>query len=204
MNTIKDQLLKLGLKSQPESKKLPNLKESSKDELSTKDSFLEYFISASVNKAGLDVFFENISMLGLRLSKTDKKKLWQIYNSIIEKNFLDVTTLSEELGTINLVSALNRFLHKEKTNDQKVKYKEKTRKNKVAHKPSLIFEKPSTKDKIEQIRGTIQIGFGLESKVKIARVKRVDVLLDDKTMPVKSSDKSIIYAAGWSLKDTKD
>lgn len=30
MNTIKDQLLKLGLKSQPESEKLPNLKDSSK------------------------------------------------------------------------------------------------------------------------------------------------------------------------------
>lgn len=204
MNTIKDQLLKLGLKSQPESEKLPNLKDSSKDELSTKDSFLEYFISASVNKAGLDVFFKNISMLGLRLSKTDKKKLWQIYNSVIEKNFLDVTTLSEELGTINLVSASIRFLHKEKTNDQKVKYRKKTGQNKAAHEPSLIFEKPSTKDKIEQIRGTVQIGFGLESKVKTARVKRVDVLLDDKTMPVKSSDKSIIYAAGWSLKDTKD
>ncbi len=99
---------------------------------------------------------------------------------------------------------MHRFLHKEKTNDQKVKYRKKTGQNKAAHEPSLIFDKPSTKDKIEQIRGTVQIGFGLESKVKTARVKRVDVLLDDKTMPVKSSDKSIIYAAGWSLKDTKD
>ena len=47
----------------------------------------------------------------------------------------------------------------------------------------------------------VQIGFGLESKVKIPRVRTSDVVKDAHTTATKEQDKHILYAAGWSLSE---
>ncbi|WP_426935120.1 hypothetical protein [Pseudomonas fulva] len=49
-------------------------------------------------------------------------------------------------------------------------------------------------------RSRVQIGLGVQSTFVPKNVKRDSVVLDDKTTPTKTTDKSILYAAGWSLK----
>lgn len=49
-------------------------------------------------------------------------------------------------------------------------------------------------------RSRVQIGLGLQSTFIPKKIKRDSVVLDEKTTPTKTTDKSILYAAGWSLK----
>lgn len=49
----------------------------------------------------------------------------------------------------------------------------------------------------------VQIGLGVETKVKIPRVKASDVVKDEHTTVSKKQDKHILYAAGWILSDSK-
>lgn len=49
-------------------------------------------------------------------------------------------------------------------------------------------------------RSRVQIGLGVQSTFIPKKVKRDSVVLDDKTTPTTTTDKSILYAAGWSLK----
>lgn len=46
----------------------------------------------------------------------------------------------------------------------------------------------------------VQIGLGVQSTFVPKKIKRDSVVLDEKTTPTKTTDKSILYAAGWSLK----
>ncbi|WP_419571267.1 hypothetical protein [Rheinheimera sp.] len=48
-----------------------------------------------------------------------------------------------------------------------------------------------------------QIGFGIESRVKLPRVKAVDVVKDEHTTAKGKVEKHILYAAGWTLTDSK-
>ena len=63
------------------------------------------------------------------------------------------------------------------------------RKKKQAKQPNLI--KP------------VQIGLGIETKVRIPRVKASDVVIDEHTTVSNKQDKHILYAAGWTLSDPK-
>jgi hypothetical protein len=75
-------------------------------------------------------------------------------------------------------------------------------------KHSLCNLKPKEKcrctvklKKYPEIVKPVQIGFGLESKVKIPRVRSSDVVKDPHTTAAKEQDKHILYAAGWSLSE---
>lgn len=46
----------------------------------------------------------------------------------------------------------------------------------------------------------VQIGYGLESSIKLAPVRRADVKLDAHTTPREKPNSHILYAAGWVLK----
>ena len=48
-----------------------------------------------------------------------------------------------------------------------------------------------------------QIGHGIESIVKLPRVKAVDVVKDEHTTTKRKAEKHILYAAGWTLTDSK-
>lgn len=55
--------------------------------------------------------------------------------------------------------------------------------------------------KLAKSNKTGRIGLGLESTFKPKRIKRSEVVLDEQTSTTEGKDKSIIYAAGWSLSE---
>lgn len=73
--------------------------------------------------------------------------------------------------------------------------------NKLSRKDEVEQFKRSVEN-IENSAQNIRIGLGLESKIKPSRVRREDVIQDTRTRKenVTGSDKSILYAAGFSLK----
>lgn len=52
--------------------------------------------------------------------------------------------------------------------------------------------------------GTVTIGLGLESTFKPKKIKRDSVVIDAHTRSSATHDKSIIYAAGWSINGAFD
>lgn len=97
-------------------------------------------------------------------------------------------------GMEKAVSGLNLLFPKkafkpaqtEGESDQLPRKKKRKRKNKLLETAATRF-KPT------------QIGYGLESSIQLAPVRRVDVKLDAHTTPSKKSDPHILYAAGWTL-----
>ncbi|MNJ08353.1 hypothetical protein D3C77_24630 [compost metagenome] len=52
--------------------------------------------------------------------------------------------------------------------------------------------------------GTVTIGLGLESTFKPKKIKRDSVVIDSRTRSTSTNEKSIIYAAGWSINGAFD
>lgn len=80
----------------------------------------------------------------------------------------------------------------------------KKKEKKLSKKDEVELFKRSIEN-IDNGAESIQIGLGLETKLKPSRVRREDVTQDTRTRKenVTGSDKSIIYAAGFSLKKDK-
>lgn len=93
----------------------------------------------------------------------------------------------------------------------RAKFEKKSRKNRdkilgITQKDKKIARdlkaaRPSVEDYIESMSDVPKIGLGLESDIKIRRIKIDEVVLDKHT---KSCDKEpqyhALYPAGWSLK----
>lgn len=68
---------------------------------------------------------------------------------------------------------------------------------------ALKRAQPSVEEYVSSMADVPKIGFGLESEIKIRKVKRDEVFLDEHTSSQHDNESKYpaIYPAGWSLKE---
>ena len=79
------------------------------------------------------------------------------------------------------------------------KYRSKKLRKKAKNSKKANLYESSRKPRASRPSETVSIGMGVEPQYKKERIKASEVTLDEVTAPIeKGSDKSILYAAGWS------
>ncbi|WP_198559918.1 DUF7195 family protein [Colwellia sp. 12G3] len=161
------------------------------------DKIINNIIKLIIVENGICKIHLDLQKLHLKLSPIEKKKLKGFHVSAISNNFLNETSLINFLRSINYPKAIARFTDKR----NKAKAKKKTKITKT-QKVQRITNLPanSIDDILETSSGLKKIGLGLESNVKISRVRAYEVIIDKNTSLDSTYDKSILYAAGWSIK----
>lgn len=193
-----------------------------RENTSTKDSllsngdslsqdFINEILSIVISNLSSQKCNSNVSALftenQLKLNKKVKKRLNNIISNAKKDNFLDTLLFTDFLTSIDSKKARIAFKNNSvaKANQlkkKKNKKKNKTKQDKAAELKPLApsnLPKPSAKELLQESRGIKVIGLGVESIVNIPRVKSADVQIDKNTSNDKITDKSILYAAGWTI-----
>lgn len=146
-----------------------------------------------------DVFIKN----QLKIKIIIKKRLKNIILKAKKDSFLDTLAFTNFLASIDADKARLFFSNNAAAKASQVKKKnKKPKQDKKAQLKPLApsnLPKPSAKEILQESRGIKVIGLGIESIVNIPRVKSADVQIDKNTSNDKITDKSILYAAGWSI-----
>ncbi|WP_261883835.1 hypothetical protein [Vibrio pelagius] len=131
-------------------------------------------------------------------SKKEKAKIRSFYESVHalpptkRLNFKALGELQTLIDSLDFVEA--------KKKEQKSKRKH-TRKPK--RKKRTPLQKPTLKEVIESRKNLPTIGLGLEPVTVIPKVKSEEVVVDSHTTQTDLHEKHILYAAGWSMKETE-
>lgn len=117
---------------------------------------------------------------GIKFNKNQKEKLKQVLFTKEKDNYVNAIYLKEFLS-VSIHSA--------------------------AQKKRKIFRSlKDAKNYVREIRNhrknIPQIGLGIESRVRIPRVKSAEVTFDKNTKLDKIHEKSILYTAGWAINGT--
>jgi hypothetical protein len=137
----------------------------------------------------------------LLFPSTIKRNLKRLHENGITNNFVNEIEFKEYILSLNFDSAKELFHKKQLTRKERKKNKSKIsrlKKNKKGYK-TPIRQKLSVQEKIKELKAIETIGLGVKSVIKIPKVKSIDVVIDKNTEQEKIVDKSILYAAGWSL-----
>ncbi len=132
-------------------------------------------------------------------SKKEKAKIRSFYESVHalpptkRVNFKALGELQALIDSLDFVEAA-------KKKEQKTKRKH-TRKPK--RKKRIPLQKPTLKEVIESRKNLPTIGLGLEPVTVIPKVKSEEVVVDSHTTQTDLHEKHILYAAGWSMKETE-
>jgi hypothetical protein len=160
-------------------------------------------ISLVVAQADYGKIFSEFAVAKLWLASSEKKTLRSYVDLSRIENFLDLTHFSTFLNSIDFDSARTRsqerkamMLHRKKK--QRAKGKNRLRKGKGYQAPKR--PKVTAEEILANNKDRIKIGLGLESIISIKRIKANEVVLDKNTDKLNIKDKSILYAAGWSIK----
>jgi len=151
---------------------------------------IDTIISQLSMNGSYNSFIRLLNFSQLKLSKGDKHKLRTFYRSIRKQ---------KKIVKSELVSFVNQINRKNARLDS-LGAEEKSKLQDVFKDKPLRDKKQFVEDKLQNRHDSIKIGFGLESEVKIERVRAADVVIDKNTKNTSSHDKHILYAAGWSLK----
>lgn len=200
MASIKEQLISLGVSQKEGSSKLSVHYDAG--ELSLSELTHNKLVELIIAKQPFGRLHSFLANKELRLNKTVRKKLQLLYKASIDNNFLDSIALKVEIEKIDFEKAKESFL---KRKDQKNARKSgKSKKRKIKPYVAPPQRKVSAKEKVSQLKAIKRIGFGLESEVKIPKIKSTEVAIDKYTEIENRGEKSILYAAGWSLKHEND
>lgn len=197
MSMIKDQLLTLDVASKMQKTIVdPNA--------DLAELLSEKLIDSIINKKSLNKFYSCLNDYQCRLPPAIKKKVKNKHQKAINSNSLDIVSLNNFIKSIDLESAKKKIIeHKKKKLVRQCKPKLNKRREAKPYKAPKP-RKISVKDKIEQLKATPTIGLGVESSLKIPKVKSSEVVIDKNTINHYIRDKSILYAAGWSLAKDND
>ncbi|MGO2181801.1 MAG: hypothetical protein ACTH36_05670 [Pseudoalteromonas nigrifaciens] len=194
MSIIKEQLLILG--AVPKKQKVIADHKAELAEL-----LFEKLIESIINKESIGKFYSSLRAYQCRLTPVIRKKIRVKHQKAINSNSLDIIDLKNFIKSIDLEAAKKRFIeHKNKKLAGRCKPKLKLKKGKET-KP---YKTPKTRkvpieEKKEQLKAIPTIGLGVESSLKIPKVRSSEVVIDKNTINHHIRDKSILYAAGWSL-----
>jgi hypothetical protein len=191
MDTIKEQLKSLGLVQTTKSVSVQkvDIKEGEKD---ISHHVLKHLLGIIVARKRFSKVTTYLLKNELRFTSPIKKKLKELHEGSINNNFLNEVEFSKYVLSLNFKLANKRF----KARQEILKERKKPVKNKSSKQKNKVYGKPSKP--VPLILGP-KIGLGLESKIKISRIRSSDVVIDKNTNQEKVTDKSILYVAGWSL-----
>lgn len=133
-------------------------------------------------------------------SKQEKKNIRQFYEMIKRHppseriSYLVLGRLEVLIESLDFESAERRIKQKNNCKPKKKSIKKTPRK----------FQQPSIQEIIESRKNLTSIGMGLESVISLPKIKSEDVVIDVHTQRKNAEDKHILYAAGWSLRESKD
>ena len=161
-------------------------------------------IELIVNKESFGRMHSFLTKNQLLISSKTKKKLKTRYTESIESNLLDANEIISFISKIDFELANKNFLQRKERRKASRKNKKKINHNKLRPLVNHLGAQMTTQDKIEQLRATSSIGLGLNSNQKLLRVMSSEVRLDKNTTIDDKYDKSILYAAGFSLKNNSE
>ncbi|MDN3490527.1 MULTISPECIES: hypothetical protein [unclassified Pseudoalteromonas] len=192
LSIIKEQLLTLGVV--PKKQKVIAAHKAELAEL-----LFEKLIETIINKESICKFYSYLRACQCRLTPVIRKNIRAKHQKAINSNSLDIIDLKNFIKSIDLEVAKKRFIeHENKKLIRRSKPKPKKRKETKPYKTPKT-RKVSIEEKIEQLKATSTIGLGVESSFKIPKVRSSEVVIDKNTINHHIRDKSILYAAGWSL-----
>jgi hypothetical protein len=126
-----------------------------------------------------------------RLAKEDRKKLKSFVDIAANENVPDLIAFRTFLNSIDFDKARACYQgRKPGLKSLKGTFSE--------YKPPKRVKVTAT-EILSINKGTVKIGLGLESNVKLSRVKADDVVIDKNTDKKNKNDRSILYATGWNI-----
>jgi hypothetical protein len=160
-----------------------------------KESLIDKVIRLVVSKTNYIEVNSVFRTAELRLSNSERKTLRNYINTALAENFVDLLRFTAFLNAIVLDKAST--LYQARKTNKRPKRKKSLRRHKSYRAP----KRPdvSAAEILESHKSTVKIGYGLESNVKIPQVRVNDVVIDKNTDKTHKKDKSILYAAGWSI-----
>jgi hypothetical protein len=167
-----------------------------------KEKIISKVIDLVLVKTNYEKIYSVFKFAKLRLSNSERKILRNFITLSLSKNFLDSSGFADFLRSIDFDQARTFYqVQKEKARHKRASKRAK-RKKSLGH--SKVYQAPkrpkvSASEIIGNHKDRVKIGLGLESIISIKRIKADEVVLDKNTDKLKIKDKSILYAAGWSI-----
>ena len=163
-----------------------------------------YMVKVAKKSKWFNNFPDALRSQGFILKTTELVALNQFAIDTIEKGKFDDTLLRNLINKINYIDAVARF------NGHKIKMLIRKHKEVRLCKRdgdetySIKTEKKTAKEILSQYKDAKTIGLGVETEIKIPRIRREDVKIDVNTEKKKKVEKAILYAAGWTLDGAVD
>lgn len=195
MKNIREQLLDLGFNGKDLNQPQDILRFLTTD---LKDQFL----SLIMNRDQLGKFYEEARYHNLDFRKRVRRDLHAIYETAMRSQFLDALEVERYFQSLVIKHTKGQGKRKRISIDKNVKGKSarnNTPRKRLSKQP-LRMDSITASEKAEAMREAAQIGLGIESSLKLPRVRRDAVVIDIHTKGDSNYEKSILYAAGHSLK----
>jgi hypothetical protein len=207
VETIKVQLRELGLIEAETNKKNLKFNSVEKDkELDINHQVLFKLFELILTSKRFAKATSYLSDQKLLFQPSVKKKLKKLYEDSVKSNCLDEVEFTKYILNLDFELAKKRFIKRQALRKER---KKNPLQNKAPKKSKKVYKAPnrpkiSAQDKINQLKGLSKLGLGIETQIKIPKIRATDVVIDKNTKQNKVTDKSILYAAGWSLSNEGD
>lgn len=195
MKDIREQLLDLGFNGEDLNQPSDILR------LLTTD-LKDQFLSLIMNRDQLGKFYEEARYHNLDFRKRVRRDLHAIYKTAMRSQFIDALEVERYFQSLEVKHTKGKDKRKKIFVDKTVKRKSarnKTSRKRLSKQP-LRLDSITASEKAEAMREATKIGLGIESSLKLPRVRRDAVVIDIHTKGDGNYEKSILYAAGHSLK----
>ena len=199
MKDIKEQLIDLGF-----NEKNLNHPQDTLRFLTT--NLKDQFLTLIMHRDKLGKFYEEANYHNLNFRKRVRRDLHAIYETAMRTQFLDALEVERYFQTLKVNHIKGKSKRKKLVIDKTVKGKSarKRASRKSLSKQPLRMDNITASEKAEAMRGATKIGLGIKSSLKLPRVRREAVVIDVHTKSDSNYEKSILYAAGHSLKHETD
>jgi hypothetical protein len=138
----------------------------------------------------------------LHLTTSERGTLKNHINALLTANSPDIFGFATFLKSIDFDLARRFYQERKERKRHKRARKLAKRKKSLAHSKGYQApqrRKVSAAEILVNNKDRVKIGLGLESITTIKRIKADEVVLDKNTDKLNIKDKSILYAAGWSI-----
>lgn len=198
MKDIREQLLDLGFTEAA----VEDLNKLQEDNRFVITDLKDQFLSVIMNRDELGKFYDVACSHNLNFQKKVRRDLHAIYQNAVKSQYLDISEVERYFQSLNIKLAKGRDKSRKVFVDRSAKNRKSGQKkyNSRSSKRPLRVGRLSAAEKAEALRAATKIGLGIESCLKLPRVRRDAVIIDIHTSSERRYDKSILYAAGHSLK----
>lgn len=205
MKSIKQQLSELGItgtRTTNTNKTSHAVVDNSKKTKTIVHQLQESIAELIISKQPFNNFRKILKIKKIRFTNNIYLKLEEFHRLAVYDNSFDYHKLYKLLNTIDYKKAAVRYLSSKNSNSKR----KNRRKCFIQREPVIIRNQQpiSANEKIKQMKEATQIGLGLETNIKLPPVRSSDVKIDEFTKQKSPTEKTILYAAGWSLQANDD